>query len=79
MPHVKLLGDEWKELAQRLGYENSQIGSFVRDFPDPGQALLDHWSQQPDSRLDDLLKQLKNMDLWKQADTLDKTFDTTHV
>ncbi|KAL5247196.1 hypothetical protein ACHWQZ_G019147 [Mnemiopsis leidyi] len=79
MPHVKLLGDEWKELAQRLGYENSQIASFSRDFPDPGQALLDHWSKLPESKLDDLLKQLKSMDLWKTADTLDKTFDNTNV
>lgn len=79
IPHVKLLGDEWKELAQRLGYENSHIALFARDFPDPGQAMLDHWSKQPDSRLDDLLRQLKFMDLWKTADTLDKTFDNTNV
>lgn len=79
MPHVKLLGDEWKELAQRLGYENSQIASFSQDYPDPGQALLDHWSRLPESQLGELLQHLKVMDLWKTADTLDKTFDNTNV
>ena len=79
MPHVKLLGEEWKELAQKLGYENSHIASFSRDYPDPGQALLDYWSRLPESRLDELLRHLKSMDLWKTADTLDKTFDNTNV
>ena len=79
MPYVKMLGTEWKEMGQRLGYENSQIASFAMDYPDPGQALLDHWSRQPDSRLDDLLYHLKFMGLWKTADTLDKTFDNTNV
>ena len=79
MPQLKLLGSEWKELAQSLGYENSQIASFAKDYPDPGQALLDHWSRQPNSRLDALLENLKRLDLWKTAETLDKTFDNTNV
>eukprot|EP00116_Pleurobrachia_bachei_P000319 sb/3460581/ len=79
IPEVRMLGGEWKELAQRLGYDNSHIASFSVDYPNPGQALLDHWSKQRDANLDELLYHMKDLGLWKTADTLDKTFDDIAV
>ena len=79
MPDIKFLGSEWKELAQKLGYDNSMISWFCRSFPNPGLAFLDHWSRQPDSRLEDLMSNLKKMGLWKTADKFENTFDPTSV
>ena len=73
IPNVEFAGEEWKELAQCLGFDNMTICNIHSEYPNPGLAMIEMWAKQPGSELEELMYHLKRMGMWNQAATLDRT------
>jgi len=69
-------GDEWTQLAERLGLSSDQIRYLDRRFPNPAGALLDYVAERSNMTVGDLYDLFNECGLPGLADRLWKDQDT---